>query len=158
MNEERGSQEEFEDKDERGIHLDDELPDITPFQHLLQDVYLQIINKRKRPRMNDREFAKYLGIHPATLSHWLAHGDRTPSYESAVKLSQIPEIGERIFSILRYDAPGLSRDRDPESMFIVDNLTNLPRAVKIRIFKIIKEYLYGTDIKDSSDGGGEKPE
>jgi len=124
--------------------------DISQIQELLAQAYEYERVKSKKRRISDGHFARRLGISSTNLSHYLG-GTRKPSYQTALVLSNHPEIGRKIFDILGFDPPIMAKNIDPQLMLIIDNWNLLPADAKQDVFNAVKGALNGRATRD--DGG-----
>lgn len=78
-------------------------------------------------RRTQTEFAKYLGVAPGTLSHWM-NGIRKPDYENCLTLSK--KLGAEVFDICGYIRP------DPQLRKLIGNWDNLTPEAKKDILEV----------------------
>ena len=109
---------------------------ISEFQGFLMDAYADYQQKTKTWRPSLNNFAKWLGVSPASLDNWL-NGTRLPDLPNAIKLSK--RLGGRVFEILGY--PYLTEINDKRLRFIVETWEVLDDATIERIIETAR----GTD-------------
>lgn len=95
----------------------------------LEDKYLKW-QIQQGGRGSQSEFAKYLGVQPATLSHWLS-GTRKPDYQSCVLLSD--KLGDEIFIICDFLPP------DEKLRYIITSWSSLADYAKQEIEAILEK-------------------
>jgi len=88
---------------------------LTELQELLTEGFEAYRADRKTRRVSDADFARFIGISPASWSQYIT-GDRKPGYRNTIIMSRSQYIGERIFEVLGYEKPlalaskGMGRD------------------------------------------------
>ena len=114
------------------------------FQELLTEAYMEYIESRGKRRVSDNEFARWLGVSPASFNQWI-NGNRTPDLENAAKLAK--RIGPRVFDVLGYEEATLIED--PELKFITRNWNELDNETRKQIYDHVAEVM-----DDKSKRGG----
>ena len=107
---------------------------IQAFQELLTEAYTEYLAKTGKRRVSDNEFARYLGVSPASFNQWI-NGNRTPDLENTARLAK--KLGPRVFDILGF--PTVIEADDPELKFIAQNWQQLPGDVRQQIFDHVVE-------------------
>ena len=98
-------------------------------------------------RRTQKEFADFLGVEPAALSHWM-NGVRKPDYESCVLLSK--KMGDRVFIVSGFLPP------DPVLKGIVDSWEKLDEDAKNQIALVVKNSGKSREVSGSEVGSANK--
>ena len=117
---------------------------LTEFQELLNDAYLEYINKTKRRRASDNDFARWLEVSPSNLNQWI-NGNRTPDLAKAVRLAK--KLGPTVFDILNYPRM-VDTLASPELKFIIDNWHLLDDETQRQIHEHVQEVMGKRNDKD----------
>jgi len=127
--------------------LDDE-EKLTPFQKYLMARYAEYAESKGFRKVNDGLWAKWLGVNQSALNHWI-NGVRTPSFESAVKLSR--KLGPEVFDVLGIQRPAAALSYPADLQFIVENWRRVDDETRRVIYKHVEEIVEGL-----TDGGHDK--
>jgi len=116
---------------------------LSALQELLTEAYSDYLANTGRRRVSDNEFARWLGVSPASFNHWI-NGNRTPDFESAMKLSK--RLGPRIFDVLGY--PEVASSNDPDLQYIVRHWRHIEPDIRREIYEHVVE------VTTDREGGG----
>lgn len=105
----------------------------SEFQDFLMTAYNQYSERKKAWRPSLTEFARWLGVSPASLDHWLL-GSRVPDLANAIKLSD--RLGPRVYELLGY--PRMLVLNDPKLRMLVDSWEVLGDDARRQILSIIE--------------------
>lgn len=114
------------------------------FQQLLTEAYMEYIENKGTRRVSDNEFARWLGVSPASFNQWI-NGNRTPDLENAAKLAK--RLGPRVFDVLGYEE--VQFIEDPELKFVSRNWKHLDSETRLQIYNHVEEV-----INEQSKQGG----
>ena len=114
---------------------------VTEFQKFLTEAYLEYAADSGKRRVSDNEFAKYLGVAPASFNQWI-NGNRVPDVYNAAKLAR--KLGPRVFDILGF--PYIVEANDPDLRFIIRNWSHLPGDVRQQIYDHVVEITHNEGV------------
>lgn len=112
----------------------EDVQDLTRFQELLMAAYDELRTQRKRHKVSDADFARWLGVTPSSLGQWSA-GNRAPDIASAIQLSK--RLGLEVFDALGYERIPVITDR--RLALIVDAWQTLTPDQRAEISSYVKE-------------------
>lgn len=121
---------------------------IELFQELLTEAYMEYIESHGKRRVSDNQFARYLGVSPASFNQWI-NGNRLPDIENAAKLAK--KLGPRVFDVLGYQE--VTYIEDPDLKFITRNWRYLDGDTQQQIIDHITEVINARNKK--AGGGGD---
>jgi transcriptional regulator with XRE-family HTH domain len=105
---------------------------------------MEYIENKGTRRVSDNEFARWLGVSPASFNQWI-NGNRTPDLENAAKLAK--RLGPRVFDVLGYEE--VQFIEDPELKFVSRNWKHLDSETRLQIYNHVEEV-----INEQSKQGG----
>ena len=112
---------------------------LTPFQEMLTEAYKHYCEQHNSRRASDNQFARWLGVNPATFNQWI-NGNRLPSYEKAIILSK--RLGPEVFDVLGYERPNTYGDTD-DLRFVALHWRDLDAETRQTILAHVQEIVEG---------------
>ena len=101
---------------------------------VLDQAYVEFRLRSKRRVVTDRDFAKWLGIPPTSLSGYI-NGVRLPDFANALRMSD--KLGRGFMEMLGYGF--IVETKDPMLKFIVEHWTSLDMDTCRVIWEHVKE-------------------
>lgn len=109
------------------------MDETSVFQDYLMGEYTKWSERLHRWRPSLNEFARYLGVSPVSLNHWLL-GSRVPDLQNAIRLAE--RLGPRVYDIL--GLPHVAVLNDPMLKFVFQSWEVLDNDARRSILDIVE--------------------